>query len=130
MPKQTKTKATAETHCDTKVHLETAVEGTPTPTPSKKRVRKPRKKKPDNDDQPVAPSAPKAKRAPSKYAQFVKDNYSKVRDLPSKERFKKIAEMWRASKTSPASSRSAPSASASASASSSSSSSASASSSS
>ena len=35
------------------------------------------------------------KRQPSKYALFIKDNYSKVKDLPVKERFKKLAQMWK-----------------------------------
>ena len=37
----------------------------------------------------------KKKREPSAYAKFVKEKYDSVRDLPSKERFKKIAEMWK-----------------------------------
>ena len=37
----------------------------------------------------------KKKREPSAYAKFVKEKYDSVRDLQSKERFKKIAEMWK-----------------------------------
>ena len=35
------------------------------------------------------------KRQPSKYALFIKDNYSKANELPVKERFKKLAQMWK-----------------------------------
>ena len=31
---------------------------------------------------------------PSHYAQFVKANYSNVKDLPTKERFAALAKMW------------------------------------
>lgn len=34
------------------------------------------------------------------YADFVKANYSKVKDLPHKERFKKIGDMWKKQKES------------------------------
>lgn len=43
--------------------------------------------------------ATKKKREPTEYAKFVKEKYPSVRDLPIKERFKKIASMW---KTKPA----------------------------
>jgi len=44
------------------------------------------------------PKKEKKKREPSAYAKFVKEKYDSVRNLPSKERFKKIAEMWKAKK--------------------------------
>jgi hypothetical protein len=48
------------------------------------------------------PPKPKAKRQPTAYNAFVKDNFSKVKDLPTKDRFKKIAEMWAEHKSKPA----------------------------
>ena len=38
------------------------------------------------------------KRQPTAYGLFVKAKYDSVRDLPSKQRFAKIAEMWKAQK--------------------------------
>jgi hypothetical protein len=52
-----------------------------------KKTRKPRAPKVQKADKP--------KRAPSAYAQFVKANYSKVKDVPAKERFKKLGSLWR-----------------------------------
>ena len=40
----------------------------------------------------------KRNRQPTKYSLFVKENYNKVRDLPVKERFKKLAQMWKEAK--------------------------------
>ena len=37
----------------------------------------------------------KKTRPPTKYSMFVKENYSKVKDLPVKQRFRKLAEMWK-----------------------------------
>jgi len=47
------------------------------------------------------PPKPKAKRAPSAYNAFVKEHFSKVKDLPTKERFKKLGEMWKNHKEQP-----------------------------
>jgi len=33
-----------------------------------------------------------------KYTEFIKENYAKVKHLPQKERFAKLAQMWHASK--------------------------------
>jgi hypothetical protein len=40
----------------------------------------------------------KAKREPSAYNKFVKENYSKVADLDKKERFTQLSKMWKESK--------------------------------
>ncbi len=40
----------------------------------------------------------KAKREPSAYNKFVKENYSKVKDLDRKERFSALSKMWKESK--------------------------------
>jgi hypothetical protein len=44
------------------------------------------------------PKKVKRNRQPTKYSLFVKENYNKVRDLPVKERFKKLAQMWKETK--------------------------------
>jgi len=41
---------------------------------------------------------PKAKRAPSAYNMFVKENMSKLKDVPVKERMKKLGVMWKEQK--------------------------------
>jgi len=46
----------------------------------------------------LAVEGSKEKRKPSAYAEFVRANYSKVRDFPVKERFKKISVMWKEEK--------------------------------
>ncbi len=38
---------------------------------------------------------PKKKRAPSAYNLFVKEQMAKMKDVPPKERFSKISEMWK-----------------------------------
>lgn len=54
----------------------------------------------DQNVEPMKPLEPmKPKRQPSKFAQFVKDNYSKVRDLPNKERMKRLSQMYKESKS-------------------------------
>jgi len=87
----------AETECKTKVEVNTV----DTVAPAKK-PRKPRaaKKKPAaaGGDGGGGGGAPKQKRKPSAYAQYVKDNYHKVRDLPCCDRFKKLGEMWKKQK--------------------------------
>ena len=40
----------------------------------------------------------KAKREPSEYNKFVKENYSKVADLDRKERFSALSKLWKESK--------------------------------
>ena len=63
----------------------------------------------DNQEEPMMeeptptpePPKPKAKRAPSAYNNFVKENFAKVKDLPTKERFQKIAKMWAEHKSAP-----------------------------
>ena len=63
----------------------------------------PRKKKLKCEENSAPPEPAKVepaqkerkKRQPSKYALFIKDNYSKVKELPVKERFKKLAQMWK-----------------------------------
>jgi len=42
---------------------------------------------------------PRAPRAPSAYNLFVKENMSKLKDVPAKERMKKLGEMWKKQKT-------------------------------
>jgi hypothetical protein len=51
-------------------------------------------KKPKAVSKDISKDVPKDKRKPSKYAEFVRANYIKVKDLPVKERFKKISVMW------------------------------------
>lgn len=65
----------------------------PTKKPRKKRTKKPCPKGHDPCDCP-----PKAKRKPTAYAQFVKDNYHTVRDKPCCDRFKILAKKWREQK--------------------------------
>jgi hypothetical protein len=68
--------------------------------PAVKKEKKPRKKrvkKLDADGNPI-------KRKPTAYSIFIRDNYSKVRDLPNKQRFKALSVMWKeekAKKTAP-----------------------------
>lgn len=43
----------------------------------------------------VQPKPEKKKRAPSAYNLFVKEQMSKMKDVPPKERFSKISELWK-----------------------------------
>ena len=43
----------------------------------------------------VEPKPEKKKRAPSAYNLFVKEQMSKMKDVPPKERFSKISELWK-----------------------------------
>jgi hypothetical protein len=84
MPRTNKVKA--ETECKTRVEVNTV----DTVAPAKK-PRKPRAAK-------KKPAGGGAKKKSSAYAQYVKDNYDKVRDLPCCDRFKKLGEMWKKQK--------------------------------
>jgi hypothetical protein len=78
----------------TKTELETPVVKAPENTveavevvvTTKKRGRKPKVKE------------EKTPKTPSKYAQYIKENYHLSRDLPVKERFKHLAKLWKEEK--------------------------------
>lgn len=59
-------------------------------TEMKPKTRKPRAAK--------VPKAEKTKRKPSAYAMYVKQNYSKVKDLPASQRFAALGKLWAAEK--------------------------------
>jgi hypothetical protein len=62
--------------------------------PVRKLAVKTKKKDKTKKDKPDKP-----KRKPSAYALFIKDNYDSVRDLPPKDRFKELANQWKAQKS-------------------------------
>lgn len=54
--------------------------------------------KQEPEQQKKEPEKTKPKKNPTKFAIFVKEKYNEVKDLPNKDRLKKLAQMYREQK--------------------------------